>query len=259
MRADVNGSNAEYSHWSPLLLAADPQRGRSRRALLRRGAEIGLVEALALGDDARVLRLLRRGRGALPAVVPGDASLIRFARTRTAIDRLLELGVSIDKTDKWGATPIDTLSHLGRRGASLVRHLADRGARIDPEIVARLGDRRMLARLVAIHPAIVGDPRVVSSAAQAGHRALVAWLLDRGASPDARSARASHDTCLHAAAWNGDLAMVELLLARGADPTLLDDEHRTTPQTWAEVALGVTNNPACRAVAERLQRATAST
>jgi hypothetical protein len=52
--------------------------------------------------------------------------------------------------------------------------------------------------------------------------------------------------------------MVELLLARGADPTLLDDEHHNTPDGWADVAVTVTNNPACAQVAERLRRALAA-
>ncbi len=41
-------------------------------------------------------------------------------------------------------------------------------------------------------------------------------------------------TALHHAAWMGDVAMVEALLAAGADPRLLDHEHRATAGQWAE-------------------------
>src|SRR5262249_20720096 len=58
--ADVDGSNEGYSDWSPLLVALVKNRGRARRLLLRAGAKVGLVEALALGDDERALRLLKR-------------------------------------------------------------------------------------------------------------------------------------------------------------------------------------------------------
>jgi hypothetical protein len=50
------------------------------------------------------------------------------------------------------------------------------------------------------------------------------------------------------------MEMVELLLARGANPLLLDDDHQGTPAQFAEVSVNVTNNEACRAVAERLRR-----
>jgi hypothetical protein len=137
-----------------------------------------------------------------------------------------------------------------------VRHLAARGVAVDAEAFARLGDRRSLVRMISADPSIATRPTVVKSAVDFGHRALVGWLIDRGADPNARSVdRTSHDTCLHSAAWNGDLAMVELLLARGADPTLLDDEHHNTPAGWAETAVTITNNPACAEVAKRLRAA----
>jgi hypothetical protein len=51
------------------------------------------------------------------------------------------------------------------------------------------------------------------------------------------------------AAWNGDLAMVTLLVAAGADPTARDHQYDATPRGWAEISTVVTNNPACAAVA----------
>lgn len=254
--ADINGSNDAYSGWSPLLLALQKDRGKSRRALLRRGARIGVVEALAMGDDARVLRMLRRGRAALPPTVPSQGSLLMFAKTTAAVDRLLALGVSTTERDRWGADPMEAFSRRGKAGAALVRHLAAKGIAVDAEALARINDRRALAELAVRDPAVLRRPTVVKSAVDFGHRSLVSWLVARGADPDARSDnRASKDTCLHSAAWNGDLAMVELLLEKGANPTLLDEEHHGTPGGWAEVSVTVTNNPKCAAVAERLRRA----
>jgi ankyrin repeat protein len=253
--ADVDGQSDGYEHWSPLLIALSQRRARAVRTLLRRGARVGLAEALAMGDDARALRMLRRGRAALPEHTPSGGSLLMFARTPAAIDRLLELGVSTEARDRWGATPMDGLSRLGRRGTALVHHLHGKGIAASPENFARLGDRRSLARLVAADPAIARDPAVINAAVDFRHRALAAWLLDRGADPNARSSNGSHGTCLHSAAWNGDLAMVELLLARGADPHLRDEEHHNTPAGWADVAVHVTNKPVCAEVAARLREA----
>lgn len=126
--ADPNGSNAEYAHWSPLMLASGGSRPAIQRALVRRGARIGLVEALMKGDDRTVLRLLKPGASALPPA-PNDGSLLMFVRTNRAIDRLLELGVSAETRDRWGANPIEALSRLGRAGRPLVCHLQGRGVR----------------------------------------------------------------------------------------------------------------------------------
>src|SRR5262249_19820709 len=92
--ADVNGSNEPYDHWSPLMLAVHWSEPDIRRVLIERDATIGLVEALMLGDDALVERLLRPGKTALPAVDPNDGSILAFARPPFPVGRLLELGGS---------------------------------------------------------------------------------------------------------------------------------------------------------------------
>ena len=46
--------------------------------------------------------------------------------------------------------------------------------------------------------------------------------------------------------------MVTLLVGAGADPAARDDEHDGTPVDWAEVAIDIENNPACRAVVDYL-------
>ncbi len=79
--ADVNGTNGEYDHWSPLMLASDQDREDMRDELLRRGARVGLMEALMLADDERVEELLRPGASALPAYAPNGGSVLNFART----------------------------------------------------------------------------------------------------------------------------------------------------------------------------------
>ncbi len=256
--ADPNGLNDGYMHWSPLLLAVHKRRGTIHKMLLRGGARVGLTEALAMGDDDKALRMLRRGRAALPEHTPGDGSLLMYARTPAAIDRLLALGVSTEARDHWGATPMEAFSRLGRRGTPLVRHLHARGIAAAPEMFARLGDRRTLARLAAEDSATIRNPAVIKAAVDFGHHVLARWLLDQGADPNARSDRESRDTCLHSAAWNGDLPMVDLLLEAGADPMQRDAEHDNTPAGWAEVAIDVTNNSFCRDVATRLRAAEAA-
>lgn len=55
--------------------------------------------------------------------------------------------------------------------------------------------------------------------------------------PDDPDARDEHGaTALHHAAWDGDLRLIERLLAAGADPTIVDSRFGSTPQGWAEHA-----------------------
>lgn len=65
------------------------------------------------------------------------------------------------------------------------------------------------------------------------------WLLDHGADPDLR-----HDwggdghgvsaVAMHLAAQHGAVGCLELLLDRGADPTIVDGAHGGDPLGWAE-------------------------
>ena len=62
----------------------------------------------------------------------------------------------------------------------------------------------------------------------------------------------SRQTVLHAAAWNGDLPMVRLLVESGADISARDEEHHSTPRQWAETAIRIRNDPHPRPVVDYL-------
>ena len=65
------------------------------------------------------------------------------------------------------------------------------------------------------------------------------WLLDNGADPDLRHdfGGAQHGVnavALHLAAQHNCVGCVQLLLDRGADPTIVDGAHGGTPTGWAD-------------------------
>jgi ankyrin repeat protein len=250
--ADVNGNNEHNEHWSPLMLTVHWDQPEMRRVLLERGARVGLIEALMLEDDAVVEKLLRPGKSALPAIEPNSGSILAFARTPFAIDRLLQLGVATDRKDRWDTTPIQAMSRLGERGRPLVQHMLKRGIAAEPQEYARMGDKDTLAALIAANPAIARSDAVMMGAVDFGHHDLATWLLLQGANANAHSDWGSQGTTLHSAAWNGDLRMVKLLVEAGADITARDPEHNNTPAGWAKVAIDVTNNPDCKEVADFL-------
>lgn len=248
--ADVNGSNEGYDLWSPLMLTFARDHEDMRRTLIERGARIGLVEALLMKDEALADRLLADG---LPEPVPNGGSILAFARTPHAIDRLLALGAPAEAKDRWGTTPIQAMSRAGPDGPALVGHMIRRGFTASAEDHARLGDRAMLESLAEIDPAAVAADAVLMAAVDCGHRDLARWLLDRGGNPNARAAALSRQTALHNAAWNGDLEMAQLLVAAGADIAARDGEHDATPLGWAETSILISKKPGCPAVAAWLR------
>ncbi len=250
--ADINGDNHLYEHWSPLMITYDKQRPDMRETLLARGAQIGVVEALMAGDDEAVRRMLQRGRAALPPG-PNGGSILAFARTPYAIDRLLALGAPIDVKDRWETTPMEAFSRLGPRGQPLVEHLRNRGVAAPPEAYARVGDKEAIAKMLAADPHLIENDDILLAAVEFGHRDLARWLIDRGANPNARSRIGSEGAALHSAAFEGDLEIVKLLVAAGADIRALDREYQGTPESWARAAIEITNNPQCEVVAEYLR------
>jgi hypothetical protein len=165
----------------------------------------------------------------------------------------MQHGVPLDTPDRWGSTPMEAMSRLGVKGRHLVEHLVVRGLRASPEEYARLGDAGALERAVAADPAIALRDAVMVAAVEFRHHHLVEWLLSRGGRVNARSTAGSRHAALHSAAWNGDLPMVQLLVANGADVTARDEQHDSTPLGWAETSIEVTGNPSCADVAAFLR------
>jgi ankyrin repeat protein len=248
--ADPNGTNDEYEHWSPFMLAIDRKQPEMQSELLRHGASIGLLEALMLGDDSLTDSLLIEG---LPEITPNAGSILNFARTTHAIDQLIELGAATGVKDRWGSTPIDSFSRQGKDGEPLVRHMISLGIEAPPELYARLNLREEFSRLLEKDPGLIHSQAVFMGAVDFRRHEFVRWLIEKGADANSRTTTQSRHTALHSAAWNGDLEMVKLLVEAGADQEAVDEEYKTTPFHWAEVSLCVTNNPAVQEVIDNLR------
>lgn len=223
--ADLNGSNQGYDGWSPLMLAIHWKRVEMRDELIDRGANVDLVAALMLRDDRRVVKLLKNPT-TLQGPFPNDATPLHFARTVKSARLLLTKGVNSNAKDKHGKTAAQLWGEAQRPSPGLVR------------LAASLGSKPSLD----IHKAI-----------EQGQIKQVRKLLASGVDVNTRFPLGSQGSLLHNAAFNGDLAIVKLLVAKGADLNALDQEHETTPAEWARFALKAFNRKPCEAVAEYLE------
>jgi ankyrin repeat protein len=96
------------------------------------------------------------------------------------------------------------------------------------------GDEARVAELLASDPSLAQraaarDPARITHAAELGRLDAIRLLVRIGFDVNVKE----RVTPLHQAAYNGDRAMVELLLGMGADPTIRDAEFDATPAGWA--------------------------
>ena len=106
---------------------------------------------------------------------------------------------------------------------------------------ATAGDRERVEHLIAHDPtltqqAIARYSDQLVGAAQTNSLGGVALLIDLGFDVNAiNRLQGYHESApLHEAAAHGNLEMIELLLAHGADPDLRDASYDSTPAGWAE-------------------------
>ena len=174
------------------------------------------------------------------------------------VQRLLNAGADMGHATKKGVSALSVAAVKG--DISLMRLLLQHGAPVDqPLLPGSVSDYRQGALLLAVahgHAAAAqlllergarpdGDPDDVDvygygktrmctaplhAAVESGRVDLASMLLDAGADINLRSEGFCHPTALHLAAGRGDPAMVELLLARGADTTIVSHEHTS----WRE-------------------------
>lgn len=215
---------------------ADSVRGRSPLVEAIRRGHAGVVRTLLAAGARPVADPERADRDVLAAAIEGQDDTMATLLSQsgaTATPRALELAC-----------------HHGRR--DLVELCLRRGVTLAdaPVLVtaARGGHAHLLRWLVENGADLATDgPEALCEAANAGRGAAVAFLLGAGVSP------AYHNsyrwTPLHFAAYQGDLASCEALLAAGADPFAVDGTGRT-PRSWAAEA-GRAEHVACLDRAER--------
>lgn len=238
--ADVDGQNDGYDHWSPLALAIDRDRSDMRRVLLGKGAAVGLLEALLLGDDAAVQRLLQvSGQPAPPAgrsassgrrpPSPAGQPASPASKPAPLANQPTTSASQPASPDNQPATPASrpALRDFRPNGGSLLAFartttaidllldlgaetgLKDRWGTTPIEALSRLG---AAGRPLVRHMRSRGIPATAAEYARLGDTAALATLADR----DPAATRS--DAVLMGAVDFGHHELARWLLARGANP-----------------------------------------
>jgi ankyrin repeat protein len=210
--------NREISGERPLWLACEARSLPMVQVIVEHGADVKFSNAkhqtllwpAVNYDDLAIVKYLIE-HGADPKALQDDKqTLLWAAETKPMAEFLIASGVDPKHKDVNG----DTALHQACRHSLLevVRVLLDNGLDIEAK---GHWDMRPLQSAAST---FTGDPRPV-----------VNLLLQRGANIDSHGYRGQ--TALHECALYNRLEMAELLLARGAQPDLKDDDGRTPVDT----------------------------
>jgi len=218
--------------------------------LLAHGARHNIFSAVSMGDIASLRSIIarqpadleRRMNGSRMRCMPLHLAVIH--RQPAVVRTLLELGANVESLDEAGFTPLD---HAALNGASdIVSILIDSGAKLRLPSAAALGRDADVARLLRRDPGALNTEgrwsRLIIRASEHGSGIMVETLLRNGASVNIRdNPKTSIDstagyTPLHAAAWNGNLDVIPVLLRHGADVRAREEKYHGTPAGWADYA-----------------------
>jgi ankyrin repeat protein len=220
------------------------EEARGRLGRVAPGEDHPIHQAAQAGDLTRVREMLDADpslleRGDSSGGVPLHRAVM--GSERTVVELLLDRGANIHAfhstsrggSGGWWATRVQAIDLAiwgwnnlapSKRDVETARLLVARGAVCDLTVAAALGDIGRVTAILdddpgAIRLARANGRRPLTAAVEFRHHAVVRLLLDRGADPTWPEHGAARGASLRiAVAGRVDRALVELLLAHGADP-----------------------------------------
>lgn len=208
-------------------------------SILKKGFDMStshdLFAAIRMGDGTRLTTLLAEQPTLVNARSQEGISLVLWAYYTGATDllpTLLAANPQLDIHDVAAMGDLDHLRALLTSDPSLARAYSSDGFTALHYVAFFSGSAEVASSLLnagAEVDAVARNPQQVTplhSATARSHNAIIQLLLAQGANVNAR--QAGGETPLMEAAQNGDAALVDYLLTHGADPTLAMDDGRTS-------------------------------
>jgi ankyrin repeat protein len=264
--ADVDASNRRG--WAPLYAAAVAGQHEVVQLLLAAGANVNAAAksgvtpvhaAAAAGHTQVVQLLLAAGADAYAAAKSGMTPLYAAAKAghTTVVQLLLEARADVKGPDKFGRALLFKAAREGH--PEVLRLLLSAGFSVNIAnshgqtllyAAAAAGQHEMVQLLLAAGAKVDAvaksgyTPLRIGACPTgpyyyqlpAGHLKVVRLLLAAGADVDAVCSNG--ETPLLAAAWRGDVALIQLLLSKGANPRVRDDCGKTAfvraAESWHE-------------------------
>lgn len=223
--ASANGRDERGN--TPLMISAIYGNAACLKTLLKHGADANATNAAgatalmrAAFDSEKAELLLEAGANANVRSALGNTALMLAARpanSHRAVKALLSKGAEVNATNIGGATALMAAAAGGDRES--VKLLLSRGAAVN-------------ASPAASQPGFIfgGGRSALMWAAFNGNTELAKQLLDAGADPNAEG---TLGTALSQAAWADQSATARLLLDRGAKPDYASHSDGYTPLHWA--------------------------
>ena len=167
------------------------------------------------------------------------------------MDLLLQYGAKLDLLDVGEVVPdwqgnSDLDSALANHAPRAAEKLIELGARPDVCAAAALGRMDMLRNCFNSDDKLKSLPRrrgrVMTERDAIGLALLFAYVREQREAVDFLLQKegnwnmtgVNNGTVLHRAAWNGDLPMIQRLVAKGADMSNRDNPFNSTPLSWAQ-------------------------
>lgn len=194
----------------------------------RFAARIAIFTAAWTGETARIAALLTRTPTLAQSRNSEGWTPLHYAAQRghqQVVELLLAHQADFQaREEAWGWTPLHLAAKHGHKEVAAL--LEARGATLDIIAAASLGNMDRLTALLRADAHLARDWGAGSGplhwAAGAGHRQVVEALLTHGAAINARSKNTFSNTALHCGVLHAHTPIVELLLAAGADVSVID-------------------------------------
>jgi ankyrin repeat protein len=231
LRGGAKANAANDLGVTPLALACENGSAPMVEALLKAGAnanarvttgETALMTAARAGNAIVVKALIARGADVNAKEPTHNQTALMWAASSAHPDvvrTLVEAGADVNARSDVRPRVVHTGNRFGDRNESRGVVTMDLGGFTPLLFAAREGDvesgKILLAAGASANDRAPNGASVLVVAAHSGHGPFATLLLEKGADPNAADAGY---TALHAAVLRGDVALVNALLARGANP-----------------------------------------